>query len=279
MLTYGSRFFFGLAVLAFAVAAVYGGASGSHQIGMDTFMGVITLGYKGRVGDHLGYTILVGLAFVSAFLGIMAVAVRDADPEAAAQVVGLDTVPEAAVADTPSYWPVVGAFSVAALVLGLVVGRALFIIGLLGLFIVAVEWAVKAWADRATGDAEVNRSIRNRMMYPIEVPGIAVLGIALFVFSVSRLLLAVPKGGSYAIFAIVPAIVLGIGWLIAVRPRVNSSVVAALLVVGALAVLAGGVYGAVHGTRKVEEHPSTGVKEGSLGRSAPRLPSAPQAHR
>ena len=26
------------------------------------------------------------------------------------------------------------------------------------------------WSERATGDAEVNRQIRNRLMYPIEIP-------------------------------------------------------------------------------------------------------------
>ncbi len=263
MLTPGSKFFLGLAAFGFAVAAIYAGASGNHAVGMDTLMGAITLGYKGRVGDHLGYAILIGFSFSSLFLGLMVVALRDADPEAEAQVLGADTVPEGAVPTTASYWPVVAAFSVGALLLGLVVGKALFVIGLVGLAITTIEWGVRTWADRATGDADVNRSIRNRLMYPVEIPAIAVLGIAAFVLSISRVLLALPKGGAYVVFGLVPAVVLAVGWLITARPKVNSSLIAALLLVGGLAVLAGGVFGAVHGERKFHEEKTKG--EGSIG--------------
>ena len=38
------------------------------------------------------------------------------------------------------------------------------LVGLLA--VVVVEWTVQVWADRATGDPEVNRAIRNRLMYP-----------------------------------------------------------------------------------------------------------------
>ena len=230
---------------------------------MDTLIGAITLGYKGRVGDHFGYSVLITFAFSSLFLGLIIVALRDADPEAEAQLLGTDTVPEVPPPTTSNYWPIVGAFSIGALVLGLVVGKTLVVIGLVGLVVTILEWGIRTWADRATGDPEVNRAIRNRLMYPVEVPVIAVLGVGLFVFSISRVLLALPKGGSYVVFGLVPAVVLGAGWLIAVRPKVSSSVLAALLLVGGLAVLAGGVFGAVHGERKF--HKEKTKSEGSIG--------------
>jgi hypothetical protein len=263
MLTNGSKFLLGMAAFAFLAAAVYAGASGHHAVGMDTLTGAVTLGYKGRVGDHLGYAILVGFAVSSLFLGLTAAAVRDADPEAVAQVIGADGVPEVSPPTTSSYWPIVGAFSVGAILLGLVVGKGLFIVGMVGLVITAIEWAIRTWSDRATGDPEVNRSIRNRMMYPVEIPVAALLGIGVFVFSISRVLLALPKGGSYVVFGLVPVVVLGVGWLIAVRPKVSSSVVAALLLVGGLAVLAGGVFGAVHGERTFHEEKTK--SEGGIG--------------
>ena len=160
--------------------------------------------------------------------------------------------------------------------LGLVVGSPLFVIGLVGLAIVTVEWAVQAWSDRATGDPEVNRAIRNRMMYPVEIPAIAVLGIGVFVLSISRLLLALPEGGAYVVFGVVPAVVLGVGWLIAVRPKVSRSLVAALLLVGGLAVLAGGVVGAVHGEREFEEEHT---KEGGLVHLRPPSETVLRVHR
>ena len=177
MFTFGSKYFLGLAAFAFVVAAIYAGASGHHVVGMDTIIGAITLGYKGRVGDHFGYSVLITFAFCSLFLGLVFVALRDADPEAEAQLLGTDTVPEAVPPTTSNFWPIVGAFSVGALLLGLVVGKTLVVIGLVGLVVTILEWGIRTWADRATGDPEVNRAIRNRLMYPVEVPVIAVLGV------------------------------------------------------------------------------------------------------
>jgi len=272
MLTHGSKFFLGLAAFAFVVSALYAGASGHHVVGMDTLVGAVTLGYKGRVGDHLGYAILIGFAASALFLGLTAAAVRDADPEAGAQLLGTDTVPEVVPPANASYWPIVAAFSVGAMLLGLVVGKALFVLGMVGIVVTAVEWAIRTWADRATGDPEVNRSIRNRLMYPVEIPAAAALGIGIFVFSISRVLLALPKGGSYAVFGLVPVVVLGAGWLIAVRPKVSSSLIAAILLVGGLAVLAGGVFGAVHGERKFHEEKTK--SEGSIAVVSSSPPTA-----
>ena len=89
--------------------------------------------------------------------------------------------------------------------------------------------AISAWADRITGDPAVNRSIRNRMMHPIEVPVGAVLGIGIFVLAISRILLAVPKGGAYLFFGLVPAIIFGVGILIVLRPTLSRSVIAVVV--------------------------------------------------
>ncbi|MEJ7585821.1 MAG: hypothetical protein WKF43_17445, partial [Acidimicrobiales bacterium] len=114
MVTTGSKYFFGLAAFAAAAAFVYGGATAGHEVNMETLLGVVTLGYKGSVGDQFGYTVLMGLCFSALFLGLVTVAFRDADPEAAAQVVGAEAVPDAPVPQGASYWPVVAAFGVGA---------------------------------------------------------------------------------------------------------------------------------------------------------------------
>ena len=249
----GSKFLFGFAGFAYLAAFLWADGTGRHKLGMDSLIGPLTFGYKGYVGDHVGYAVFIGLATVALFLGIFLAALRDGDPEAAAQVVGLDTVPEVPAPETVNFWPVVAAFSLGSIALGLAVGPTLFVIGATGLAITTVEWAVRAWSDRATGDPEVNRSIRNRLMYPVEVPGVAILGIGGLVLAVSRILLALPKYGSYAVFLLVPVAILAVGMLFVFRPRVSSSVVAAILLVGGLAILAGGVGAAIQGPRAHEE--------------------------
>ncbi|HRW37561.1 MAG: hypothetical protein KDB04_07730 [Acidimicrobiales bacterium] len=245
----GSKFLFGLAAIGFVAAIAYAVAT-SDQGPIDSVLGPLTLGYKGGVGDHVGYSILVSLSFLSLFLGIFLSSLRDADPEAEAQLVGLETVPEAPAPTTANYWPVIGAFSAAALVIGLAVGPVMFVIGAIGLTITIVEWAARAWADRATGDPAVNDAIRNRFMYPVEIPGLAVLGIAGIVLAVSRILLALPKIGSYLVFGIVPAIFLAVGYLVIAKPKLSQNAIAAMLLVGGIAILGGGVAAAIAGERE-----------------------------
>ena len=259
MVKSASKFLYGLAAFGFVAAIVYSASTGDQELGMDSLLGPLTFGYKGYVGDHVGYAILMGLALVSLVLGVFMSGLHDADPEAEAQVAGLETVPEAAVPTTTNYWPVVGGFSAAALVLGLAVDSALFVVGMVGLAVVTVEWAVRTWSDRATGDPEVNRDIRNRFMYPVEIPIGAVLIIGGLVLAVSRILLAVPLAGAYVVFGLVPAIILGLGALIVLRPQVSQSAIAAILLVGGLAILGGGVAAAIVGER---EHGGDHSEEG-----------------
>ncbi len=255
----GSKFLLGLTVLGYLGAIVWAITTAPNAVGMDAVLGALTFGYKGEVGDHTGYAILMGLAATSGFLAIFLAALRDCDPDAEAQVAGLETVPEVVVPSTASYWPVVAAFSLAALALGLAFGPALFALGMVGLVICTVEWAARAWSDRATGDPEVNQSIRDRLLGPVETPVAAVLGIAVLVLAVSRILLALPKLGSYAVFGLVPVAVLAFGALVVMRPKLSKNVIAGLLVVGGVALLAGGVAAAIHGERKHEDKTEEGA--------------------
>lgn len=270
MIKTGSKFLFGLSAFALVLAVAWAGATGGNEIGVDSILGPLTFGYKGYVGEHIGYAILMGLCLTSLALGVFLTALRDADPEAEAQVVGLEAVPEVVIPATINYWPVVAAFSVGAIALGLAVGPIMFVVGMVGLAICTVEWAVRAWADRATGDPEVNRSIRNRLMNPIEVPVGAALVVGAIVLAVSRILLALPKVGGYVVFGLVPAIVLAIGALIVMRPRLSQSVIAGVLLVGGLAILAGGVAAGIAGEREHGgDHEGSQSEEGLAPLPAP----------
>ena len=257
----GSKFLYGLSAFGFVAAIAYAIATdGSPLDKVDSILGPLTLGYKGHVGDHVGFTILVCLAFTSFFLAVLLSALRDTDAEAAAQVLGTESVPEVPAPTTVNYWPIVAGFSVAFVVLGLAIGSSMFVIGCVGLTIATVEWAVRAWSDRATGDPEVNAAIRSRLMHPIEIPAMAVIGIGGLVLCVSRILLALPKGGSYAVFILVPAVIFGVGVLIVTKPKLSQSVIAGLLLVGGLAILAGGVAAAIAGEREPEAKHESGTK-------------------
>lgn len=258
MFTTGSKLFFGVAAAALVAAWVYGLSTGGDPVG------VLSGGMKGGVGERLGYTVLASLAGLSGFLGCVVAAFRDADPEAQAAVVGAD-LPPAAPPTSSSAWPAVGAFGALLAAVGLVVGAPLFVAGVVVTGIVVVEWMVQAWADRATGDPEVNRTLRNRVMFPIEIPAIAVIGIGLLVLGVSRVLIALPAAGATIVAIVVASLILAIAALLSARPRVSANLVALLAVLGGLAVVAGGVIGAVVGPAELDHHEGEVHDDGGAG--------------
>lgn len=247
MITTGSKFFYALAGLLLVTAVVYGYATGGGEVGP------LSVGYKGGVGDHVGYGILLFAAVASAFAGFCSTAFRDADPEAAAAVLGVDAAPQPAVPGA-SYWPVVGAFGVALTVVGVVLNNVFFVAGLIVLGAVAIEWTMQAWADRATGDPAVNREIRNRVMFPIEIPVAGALAILVVVIGYSRVFLAASKLGAVWIAIGIAATIFLLGTVLSLRPRIRGDVVAGILAAAAIVTIGLGIFGAVAGEREFEHH-------------------------
>jgi len=247
MITTGSKFFYALAGVLVLAAVVYGYSTGGGEVGP------LSIGYKGGVGDHLGYGILLAAAAASALAGFCTTAFRDADPEAGAALLGADAPPAPAATGT-SFWPIVGAFGVALLVVGVVLNNVFFVAGLIALGAVAVEWTMQAWADRATGDPAVNREIRNRIMFPLEVPIAGALIVAVVILGYSRVFLAVSKLGAVWIALGIAAVIFGVGAVLAARPRIRTDLVAGLLAATAVLTIGAGIFAAVAGEREFEEH-------------------------
>jgi hypothetical protein len=266
MITTGSKWYFGLGVVTLVLAWSYGWTTGGNGLGP------LSVGWKGGVGDHFGYGVLLTAAILSLFLGVVSLAVRDAEAEAVAQVAGTDAVPAVTPVGT-SYWPPVTAFGVALVVIGLVSAPVLFVFGLVVLGIVLVEWTVQTWADRATGDPATNREIRNRVMNPIEFPAAGLLAIAVLVVSISRVFLAISADGAVWVATGLSAIVFAVGVFAASRPKLSANVIVGMLFVLAVAVIGVGVAAGVAGTRTFHEHEEEG--EGHATESESGAPVSP----
>ena len=70
MFTTGFKFFFGLTIALTIGAVAYGYSTGGEHVGP------VTLGWKGGVGDHVGYLVLIGGAFASGRRRFVAVAAQ-----------------------------------------------------------------------------------------------------------------------------------------------------------------------------------------------------------
>ncbi len=249
MFTTGFKLFFGL-FAAFTVAAIlYGYATGGDIVGP------ISLGWKGGVGDHIGYGILVALSGASLGLSLVVVSYRDADAEAQAHLLGVDEdelEPTNEVVGT--FWPVVASFGAGTAVVGLVLHPVVFILGLALVALSLIEWTMDAWADRATGDPAVNRDLRNRIMAPIEIPVIGAISIGVIVLAASRIMLTVSKLNAVWVAAIVSTVILAGAVVYAYRPGTGRRLIRALGVLGALALLVAGVVSAAVGEREFHPH-------------------------
>ena len=239
-----------------AAAAVYGVASGSAGdteyfavLNVETWVGVLSLGYKGGIGDHVGYAVLMGFALLSALVALFLVAFRDADAESVGELMDDGRIPEPQADLVANYWPAVAAFGVGAMIVGLVTHATIFVIGLVIVGAAIFEWMLTAWADRATDDPAVNRNLRNRIMGPIEYPVTAALGVAVLVLALSRVLLTVSEFGAVVVAGAVATVIFLIAVTFAVAPRISRSVIAGTVALICVGVLVAGVITAAMGSR------------------------------
>ena len=224
------------------------------------FFAVLLYGYPAG-GEWFGSFVLGSLAVTAGLLGFLASAIRDGD-------VAAGTAPDVHHrAALPAGWPALAAVGAGVAVIGLAGGNALLYVGLGILGAVFLEWMVQGWAERATGDPQYNSELRSRMMSPIEIPLIAVIIIATFLLSLSRVLLALPENGARVVAIAVATVILLVAFLIAYRPRIGSSVLAALLAASAVALIAAGIAGGIAGEHeeeeKVEAHTPSGNGQGT----------------
>ncbi len=274
MFTAGFRFFGLLSLMGLVGAIGYGistaDTSGDDYLGiLDTeiLKGVFSLGWEGGVGQHLGYVIFIFLALTALGLAIVMVLFRDADPQAVAQLEGLESAPEpSSVPANINFWPVVMAFGMAIILVGLITNAAVFIIGIILATVAILEWTVFAWSERLTGDPAVNRQIRNRLMAPIEIPVLGAAGAAILALGASRIFLAVSEANAVWAGTAIAAVIFLSAIYIAAKPRIPRAVIASLLVLGAVGIIAAGIASAAIGSREIhtEEHSESAVEESAV---------------
>lgn len=272
MITRGSRFYFAAAAVGFFSALLYGFLTGASDHGgvivvftdgavVDSVIGPLTFGWKGWVGEHVGYTVLMAFAAAMAMLGGFTSATRDADAESLAQLERIEgsQLAPAAVPAGLSWWPLLAALGTGVVIVGLVFSNWMLWGGVVILVAAAIEWTAKAWSERATEDAAANAEYRSRLLQPAEVPIASALVIALVAVAISRVLLAVPKSAAVYIIIALAAVIFGVAHLLAGRPDLKGRVLGAVVLVSLLVIIAAGIAGGMAGTRDIEEHHGEGA--------------------
>ncbi|MFN8021399.1 MAG: hypothetical protein U0Q03_07725 [Acidimicrobiales bacterium] len=237
MFTTGSKLFLGGTVLSI-VAAV-----------------VISTSYDGNAAWTAGVALIaVALAFV--FLTTINFLVRDSNV-GGMQADATTTSEAARPRPGNSMWPVVGAFGAALLVIGIVATPVVFKAGVVVLLITLFEWLVQAWSERASTDRSFNAKVRGRLLHPLEFPVLGAVGLAVVIYSFSRIMLFASKEAGPAVFIVIGALITVGGFLFANKSTIKTSVIAGICTIAALGLVSTGAVMAIDGEREIHEHPTT----------------------
>ncbi|MFZ1488995.1 MAG: hypothetical protein WAS51_03585 [Ilumatobacteraceae bacterium] len=227
MITTGSKLFFGMAAAAVVGMLLWGFAT--------------DWGALGTVG-------LATLSVALVFLGAVTSFVRDADVapmNTAAHVASAANQP----ATRRSMWPLALALGAGVTVFGLVSYPPIFIVGLVLIVAAGAEWMVQAWSERASGDAVYNADVRQRVMHPLELPIAGALLLGVIIYAFSRIMLAIDADAGVLVFALIAAMVLLFGTLIALRRRLSSGLVAGIAGIALVGLVVVGIVAALVGER------------------------------
>ena len=263
-MTRGFKLYAGFGLASLIAALLYGLSSVSsfgpdylQVIDRSAFEGVISLGWQGSVGEHSGYVIFLVVAAVSFLFAFMLAAFRDADPKSVAEISEDGELPPAQAPTAPSYWPVIVAFGLGVTIIGIATSAAIMGIGLVFVGAAMLEWAISAWADRISADPAVNKTVRNRLLWPFEVPVVGAAGMAVLVIGLWRVFLAVSKFSALWVATGVAAAVFLAAVIFAMAPKIGKAAVAAVLTIGAIGIITAGIISAAVGSRDFHEiHPA-----------------------
>ena len=238
MVGIASRYFAGRIALAVAAATLIGVLTGMDGTGHVVMYATIVLG-------------TAGAAF--ALLAALALTVGDGDSP--------DREHSHTFRPVPAFWPIMAAFGMGLLMVGMVTDAILSIAGIALLVISAVEWTMSAWAEHLSADAAANAVERARLLRPFEISLYGALAIAVPVVLASRVLLASSKNGASAVAIAISAAILAFAFVISAKPQLRRSIVATTLVLGGVALIVAGIASAVKGEREFHPHGQAEVSE------------------
>jgi hypothetical protein len=236
MFTTGSKFLIGASVVALLATVIYG-------VGQDGVLGTV-----GLASATIG---LIALTVLNLILGDSNVFTDDEAP--------VETTAAAQYAPTGSVWPLGFAFGAVIVAVGLISYQPIVVIGLVALLATGAEWTVQAWAERASSDGVHNDAVRSRLSNPLEYPIGGAIAVGIIIYAFSRVMLWLSKTNTVVAFAVMAAVVLLVGFVIANRPSLKTGAVGSVMAVGAIAVVAAGTVTGVQGERDIPEFETTTI--------------------
>jgi plastocyanin len=222
---------------------------------------IAAVAYGVAVGDRAGADLLVaaggGFAVLGAVTGLALA--PDSAPRVAADAPAPERRNAFTEADVPSAsaWPFVGAVAAVAMALAVATG-APWIAAAGGFGVVAAAgWLGHVWREHPSFSRRVRERVVERLLAPLAMPLFATLGALFIAAMVSRVLLAVSDTASWVTALCLAAALLVVLWTVSARPRLQSSALIGVAVLGLLGMTLAGALGANAGERTFHPHEPT----------------------
>lgn len=216
-------------------------------------------------GDAAGWLMTVGLISLTVALGFVAgiiVFVRDCNVRGLDPGAATDSA-AAKLSLRPSMWPTLTAVGVTLMAVGLISQPMVFQLGIVATLAAGAEWMIQGWSERASAERSYNDTVRGVMLHPLEFPILASAGIAVIVFSFSRIMLFLSKTGGAVAFIVIAALITAGGFLFASKPGLRKGVIGGICAIATLGLVSVGAVAAIEGSREIEVHATISNDPGS----------------
>jgi plastocyanin len=203
--------------------------------------------YQVMTRDVMGAVLYLMVSAVAFLLGVMLSTVRENEYAPVVAGNAPPVVRPVVVRPLPGGggWSIVAGISVGLVFIGLIQHPLITWAGVLLALTAGSGWLARA-ASESTG--------RAISLLPIGLPILGLATIASVMYFMSRVLLAVSETASWVIALLVGVVILGCASLAAVRPNISGRTLAAVLAIGSVVMVGGGVFAAAVGERHIEVH-------------------------
>ncbi|HZN15935.1 MAG TPA: cupredoxin domain-containing protein [Acidimicrobiales bacterium] len=221
---------------------------------------VAAIGYGVVVGDRAGADLLAGVAGAAAVLALVAAFTLrdDRAPAVPADAPAPERRNAYTEADAPaaSAWPLVAALSLVSLALATAAGASWLGAALAATLIPLGGWLSQVWREHPSFTGPVQARVVERLVAPLAMPVLGVLGALFIAVMVSRVLLAISTTASWVTALVLAAGLVVVLWFIASRPRLQPSALVGIASVALVGMVAAGAIGAKAGEREFHPEPS-----------------------
>lgn len=197
---------------------------------------------NGKGGDQLAVVLMGIFAVALAWIGIALLPVRARQAEVLRETVS-----------SWSLWPILGALSVLFLIFGFSVNGWYTVLGGVIAVVSAAGALGQSWREDLGWNPHFDERLQERIVRPLLIPIMSIVGIGIVAISISRVLLADSENTAVVIAIVLAAALLTVFSVLAAMKRLNPSFLIGLSVFAALAVIGVGIAAAGAGATKEEK--------------------------